>query len=140
MGEDAMSPEPSGGDRRSNRRVPFEGEVRLRFDDLRDFVTEYAGNLSIGGMFVKTSSPRSPGTRFGFELNAEEDLTLVRGVGQVVWTRGESGPAGPAGMGVRFVEVDPAGRELIFRIIDRYIQHGGQPFDLEAGPGSDGGP
>jgi hypothetical protein len=35
-------------------------------------------------------------------------------------------------MGVAtFVEMAPLRRELIYRIVDRYIRSGGQPFDLD---------
>ena len=37
----------------------------------------------------------------------------------------------PGGFGVKFVQLDPRFRGLIYRVVDRFIQGGGDPFDLE---------
>jgi uncharacterized protein (TIGR02266 family) len=114
------------------RRVPFETAVRLRFDDFADFVTEYSGNISLGGMFVKIADPPPIGTSLEIEFRLDDGLDLIRGRGKVIWVRDEApAPEQPAGIGVRFVELTPGSRELIFQVVDRFVRKGGTPFDLD---------
>lgn len=116
------------------RRIPFETEVRMRFGDLRDFVSQYSGNISLGGMFVQTANPPAPGSTVEVEFALGDGTELIRGRGKVVWARDEEpGSDLPPGMGVRFLELTPGSRELIFRVVDRYVRGGGNPFDLDAG-------
>lgn len=128
-------PAPSqdqGLDRRSVGRVPVEAEVRLRFEDLREFVRECSGNLSLGGMFVSSDQPRPVGTRLRFDFRLTDDTPIVQGEGEVAWVRASSpDPQRPSGMGIRFTEVDGMGREIIFKVVDLFIQQGGDPFDLD---------
>lgn len=114
------------------RRVPFETAVRLRFDDFTGFVTEYSGNISLGGMFIRTDAPPPVGTSLEVEFKLDDDFDLIRGRGKVIWARPRAaGPELPAGMGVRFAEMTPGSRELIFQVVDRYVRQGGIPFDVE---------
>lgn len=67
-------------------------------------MTVYAriGNISEGGLFLRTSTPLAPGSsatvRFGID-------TAIEASAVVVWCRkGENG--GPSGMGLKFHEID----------------------------------
>ncbi|MBZ0115181.1 MAG: PilZ domain-containing protein [Thermoanaerobaculia bacterium] len=117
---------------RLESRVPFDQEVRVVFDDLGDFVSCCSENVSLGGMFLATEVPLAIGTCFDFEFHSNQDLTLVRGRGEVSWVRESASKGSAAGMGIRFLELDAIGFELIFRTVDRHIQGGGQPFELES--------
>ena len=46
------------------RRVPLERKISLKFKEFRGFITEYSQNLSMGGMFIRTTSPKPVGTIF----------------------------------------------------------------------------
>lgn len=117
------------------KRIRLERKVSLKFKDLGGFVTELSHNLSMGGMFLRTDRPQPPGTLFDFELNLEAEGPVVQGIGEVVWTRDETeGVDRPAGMGVRFLELAPGSRALIFQVVDHYIRQGGEPFDLNEAP------
>jgi len=124
--------EPQGAERRRDPRVDVEIGLRIQFGDFRGFVDECCRNLSIGGMFVESAAPPKVGASVRFELSLPEpSTTLVAGKGEVVWVRREAAPPhARSGFGVRFTEIDPISRELIFRTVDRYIQRGGEPFDL----------
>jgi uncharacterized protein (TIGR02266 family) len=123
-------------DRRAIQRVPVEAEVRLRFEDVQEFVDEYAGNLSLGGMFVTSERPRPVGSALSFDFRLSNDTPIVHGRGVVVWVRERPlGPDRPAGMGIRFTQVDPTGKEIIGKVVDLYIEQGGTPFDLGRGGG-----
>ncbi|HEX2254958.1 MAG TPA: TIGR02266 family protein, partial [Thermoanaerobaculia bacterium] len=118
------------------RRVPFATTVRLCYDRFRGFVEENSANLSLGGMFIQTDERPPLGTELSIEFRLEDGFELIRGTGRVAWVRDEpAGPELPAGIGVRFLELTPGSRELIFRLVDRRVKEGKTPFDLdEAAP------
>jgi uncharacterized protein (TIGR02266 family) len=105
-----------------NARVELERQVAVRFERFDDFVTGVSKNLSRTGMFIKTEEPRASGSRFEFVLQLGEDLNLVQGKAEVVWTRrvGE-GPDRPPGMGIKFLSLDKTSQGVLGRLIE---QHG----------------
>lgn len=114
------------------RRVPFATAVRLQFDRFRGFVEEYSANLSLGGMFIRTDEPVPVGTEMPIEFRLGQDYELIRGRGRVVWVRKRAADADhPPGMGIRFLELTPGSRELIFKLVERRVREGGDPFDLD---------
>lgn len=126
---------PPDDDALERRRVPFEREVSLKFRQFRGFLTEYSGNISSGGMFIRTDKPKPPGSAFDFEILLEDGFTLIQGVGEVVWTRQRPGGHGrPTGMGVRFLGLTPESQELIRRIVQEHVAGGGTPFDPDQPP------
>ncbi len=96
-------------DNRKWRRVPS----RLRCWCEGENITVYAriGNLSEGGLFLRTSTPLHEGSRallrFGNDIEANA---------RVVWARLE-GQGGPPGMGLVFEGMDDARLETIRRLI-----------------------
>ena len=68
-------------------------------------VTFYArvGNLSEGGLFLRTSTPLSPGASAKLRFEVAGGLQ-IEARATVIWARGE-GEVGPPGMGLRFEEV-----------------------------------
>src|SRR5437762_7942311 len=83
-------------------------------------------------MFIRTTTPKPPGTIFDFELSLTDDFKLVQGIGEVVWIReADEGPERTGGMGVRFLDLSPESRKLIQRIVDEHVARGGRPFELE---------
>ncbi|MFQ5351095.1 MAG: hypothetical protein ACE5EG_11685, partial [Thermoanaerobaculia bacterium] len=43
----------------------------------------------------------------------------------------EEGPEAPAGMGIRFLEIDPQSRRLIHWMVDKHAREGGDTFEFE---------
>ncbi|HEV7518246.1 MAG TPA: TIGR02266 family protein [Thermoanaerobaculia bacterium] len=120
---------------RDSQRVPLETRVQLKFEWFGGFISEYSSNISPGGMFIRTQTPEPMGRLIGFELRLGDGYELIRGTGEVVWARMiDQGPDKPAGMGIRFLEISPDGRELIYQIVDNYIAQGGTPFDVTEMP------
>ncbi len=115
-----------------SRRIALEREVAIRVPAFNSFVKEYSTNISTTGMFIVSEKPHAPGTVFNFEFSVADDWKLIRGKCQVVWTRYRSeGEGRPAGMGVRFTELDAQSRRLIRWIVEKHIREGGKPFELE---------
>jgi uncharacterized protein (TIGR02266 family) len=121
---------------RDSQRVPLETRVQLKFEWFGGFISEYSSNISPGGMFIRTQTPEPAGRMIGFELRLGDGYELIRGTGEVIWARMlDQGPDKPAGMGIRFLEISPAGRELIYQMVDNFIAQGGVPFDVTSPPG-----
>lgn len=118
---------------RESTRVPLAHRIQLKFDRFSGFIDEYIANISPGGIFIRTESPEEPGQLLEFEFRLGDGFELIRGRGEVVWTRHEAeGAARPKGMGVRFLDLSPGSKDLIYKIVDDFVAHGGKPFDLTA--------
>ncbi len=92
--------------------------TRLRCWCEGDNVTVYAriGNLSEGGLFLRTSTPLELGAkavvRFGLTEADEVEAAAI-----VIWSRKDESAAGPPGMGLMFQDPDPRKLEQIRQIV-----------------------
>ena len=100
--------------------------VRYKSATVDEFIEQYSLDISRGGIFIKTSSPFAPGTLLKFEIRIAEERTVLQGVGRVVWKRdpADAIPSRPAGMGVKFIKLDEASRQVIDRLVARYKDAG----------------
>jgi molecular chaperone DnaK len=136
--EKAVSDQPTSS--RDATRVPLAHRIQLKFDRFSGFINEYISNLSPGGIFIRTDSPELPGELLEFEFRLGDGFELIRGRGEVAWVRHQSeGPERPPGMGVRFIELSPGSKDLIYKIVDDHLAHGGKPFDLTPPPAAGAG-
>jgi uncharacterized protein (TIGR02266 family) len=99
---------------RKHTRVPS----RLRCWCEADNITLYSrvGNLSEGGMFLRTSTPMEEGARIVLRLNCA-DVMEVRTQATVVWKRERTQGERPAGMGLKFEGLDSEALEDLRRVI-----------------------
>ena len=97
-----------GAERRRHVRVPYS--QRGWFE--AGAITLYAavGNISEGGIFVRTHAPLARGTMAVIRLPVGGDGEL-EAEAEVVWE--SSGSQGPAGMGLCFRRMDERGRERL---------------------------
>jgi uncharacterized protein (TIGR02266 family) len=93
-------------------RVP----TRLRCWCEGENVTVYAriGNLSEGGLFLRTSTPLSQGSRA--TLRFGQDTQAIEAEATVVWSRAD-GDSGPPGMGLRFEVIEGKRLEELRKLI-----------------------
>ena len=93
-------------------RVPS----RLRCWCEGENVTVYAriGNLSEGGLFLRTSTPLSEGSRATVRFG--QDATTIEAQATVVWCRAD-GDLGPPGMGLRFEVIDQMRLDQLRKLI-----------------------
>lgn len=110
----------SASENRKYLRVPS----RLRCWCEGENITVYAriGNLSEGGLFLRTSTPLHEGSRAVLRFGADNS---VEAQARVVWARVE-GQGGPPGMGLQFEGVDDARLEAIRRLVEGEAQHPGR--------------
>ncbi len=104
--------------RKNRRKQVFFMTVRYRTASRTEFIEERSHDVSVGGTFVRTEAPLPPGTLLKIELHLASHPRAMAGVGRVVWTRKGHGLEGavPDGMGIKFVKIDSASRELIARL------------------------
>jgi uncharacterized protein (TIGR02266 family) len=103
----------------SNVTATATVRVRLRYSDLDTFVDRFAPNVTRGGIFLASRSPRAEGEIFRFEVQLATGAVALAGEGKVIWVKpyDPAEPQKPHGMGVQFVQIDPGSRETLTRIL-----------------------
>lgn len=107
---------------RKHPRTPLALLVQYRFNSFEDFLSEYAVNLSPGGMFIRTDAPAELGSMISMLFSLKDGSKLIEGMGRVVRVI----PTGAAadqvpGMGVEFVDFDEESSALIRQICDAAV-------------------
>jgi uncharacterized protein (TIGR02266 family) len=108
----------------NKRAVPrVEADFTLRFETVDQLALAYGTEISTGGMFLATNEPLPTGRELRVRLVMPETLTEITLRARVVHSRSPDAAdaAGlPAGMGVRFVELDaPTRARLEAFVADR---------------------
>ncbi|MCP3956888.1 MAG: TIGR02266 family protein [bacterium] len=108
------------GSLRDNPRHQLEREVALRFRDHGQLVDAHLLNISAHGMFIRSRKSPPAGTPLRFELALTGGKLRIRGEGKIAWTRQFNlGTDRPAGMGIRFLDLDDENRRMVRSIIDQ---------------------
>lgn len=115
-----MIPLDPDSPQRSATRASIDAPVRMQFDDSLDVVEGRCYNISIGGMFLESTSTRPKGSLVRFELVLAEGAA-VRGLGEVVWAQ-EALPGRPAGLGLKFRFLEQRDRQAIFKLVSQHIK------------------
>jgi molecular chaperone DnaK len=125
------------GEKRGGDRTPVGLLVRLSYGSVDEFVERFATNLSRGGVFIRTRTPKPPGTQVAFELKLASGETVVKGLGTVLWSRNEdphSNPPVAPGMGVQFNDLDEPSRAVIERVMEKREARGVAPGVAQDAP------
>ena len=111
----------SSAERRIWRRVPFFRKVHYKFETMEQFRSEFAQDLSIGGMFIKTDAPESIGTVIFLEFDLKDGSKIMKGYGKVVRVNKPGTPEMDPGMGVEFLKFDDESMTRIRALVaERY--------------------
>lgn len=105
----------SGRERRQFDRAPLNMLVQFRLGDMDEFMRDYAANISLGGIFIRTREPRDRGSMIYLQFRLKDGSKLIEGLGKVVHVNPPESPA--PGMGVEFVNLDDESRRLIKEIV-----------------------
>lgn len=82
-------------------------------------------DISPSGMFIETPRPAARGVLVRFECVSQTTQGVVRGTARVMWLRPHNEALGKAGMGVRFVRLEPGSARVIEELIARATTAGG---------------
>lgn len=96
---------PSNG--RKNLRGPLI-VTQAKMGDERKYFFGYAKNISRGGIFVNTLTPKKVGEEFNLELSVPKSDIIIKCRCRVVWNRRFSESVGDLepGMGIMFLDLD----------------------------------
>lgn len=105
-------------DERGEKRI--NATLKVSYDSYNEFITEYTKNVSKGGIFINTKRDH--------KINEIVDLSLiVPGIdrpflikGEVVHIKIQNVPDEDAGVGVKFLEMDPESRKALIDFIKTY--------------------
>ena len=107
----------SGAEKRKYPRYSLSLLVQYRFNTFEDFLAEYAENISLGGMFIRTDTPREEGALIYLQFALKDGSRLIEGLGRVVRVNPVGVPHRTPGMGVEFVNFDAESMSLVEEII-----------------------
>jgi molecular chaperone DnaK len=111
-------------------RTPIGLRVKLSYGSVDEFVERFATNLSRGGVFIRTRDPKPVGTQVDLELRLSQGDVVVRARGVVRWVAEEdlaSRPPAAPGMGIQFLALDEASRQVVERIVTHRESRGLAP-------------
>ncbi|MGH7434093.1 MAG: TIGR02266 family protein, partial [Polyangiaceae bacterium] len=121
-------------DTRKDRRVKIVSlNVRYKSATVDEFIENHAHDVSRGGIYIKTANPFPAGTLLKFEIRLASDQAVIAGVGRVVWKRDAANGQNerPAGMGVKFIKIDPPSAAVIDKLVNTRSD-AGKSFEAEA--------
>ncbi|MGV3620661.1 MAG: TIGR02266 family protein [Archangium sp.] len=108
--------ESDGAEKRRHPRTPLNVLVQFRFDSFDEFLAEYSLNISPGGIFIRTDTPREQGAVIYLQFTLRDGSRLIEGMGKVVRVNAPGESSRPAGMGVEFTNMDDESMSLIAEI------------------------
>jgi type IV pilus assembly protein PilZ len=110
-------PEGSDNKRRARR---LQHELPVAYRSVGSFLTDWATDISQGGMFINTRTPLAVGTdvRILIQLpTIESPIGLNGKVTRVVRFDRKAGEV--PGMGIQFTDIDPSRREQLEALVKR---------------------
>ena len=108
--------------KRRHERAPLSLLVQYRSDTFEEFLAEYSADLSAGGMFIRTDTPREEGALIFLQFWLNDGSKLIEVLGRVVRVNPPGDPNRVAGMGVEFVNVDEPSLALIEEIVQARLE------------------
>lgn len=130
-------PVSDGSERRKDERVFVGLLVRLKAQDLGQFIESYATNISSGGVFIQSKKLYPKGTSVRFDIQLKTGKTILKGEGLVAWTRERALPGGKPkvpGMGVKFLRLDTNSEKLVKQIVELKSRKKAQRVAADASP------
>ena len=113
------APSKEGSPQRRYPRAPLHLLIQYRFDTFDDFLTEYAVDVSIGGMFIRTQQPKEKGSMVYLQFALRDGVKIFEGLGRVVRVNPPDQSERIPGMGIEFVHLDEESKQIIEGIVAR---------------------
>ena len=103
--------------RRANR---LQHELLVAYRSMDGFITDWAVNISRGGIFINTRNPLSVGTTVRLIISLPDTAFPFDLTGRVMRVNEFDNPSNQVpGMGIEFVDVDDEKRARIERFVER---------------------
>lgn len=106
----------------ARRETPRAGVVlNLQYRNAGHLLASYCTNLSRGGLFVPSDEPLPPDSELTLQLQIPGEDEPVSLAAKVRWVREFDAQEGPAGMGVKFEDVDELLGDRIDTLVSSFI-------------------
>jgi uncharacterized protein (TIGR02266 family) len=89
--------------------------VPVEYQRQQAFQMATASNMSVGGVFIQTPVPLEAGEQVVLRFRLPGREAPIKVLGKVVWRNADPNTRGGRGMGIQFLDLTPADRELIER-------------------------
>jgi hypothetical protein len=119
---------------RKDTRAVVSLVARYRSPSTFEYVEEACTDVSLGGMFIQSLDPAPAGTLLKLECETDSSGEQIRGVARVVWLRRDPNEYGSAGMGVKFVKLEPGSKETITRVVQELAAAGVRAASISTPP------
>jgi uncharacterized protein (TIGR02266 family) len=96
-----------------------EVDVEVQYRTAQEFLSAYSWNISGGGIFIRTQQPLplNREVQLRFTLPGIDRTFMAHGL--VVWTNPHpSRSSFPSGMGVKFMDLDPAAKKIVADFVE----------------------
>jgi type IV pilus assembly protein PilZ len=119
-----MEYEASKQENVTNRKhVRFPKTLKVTYPSTQSFEESITSNLSIGGLFIRTTKPLDRGEQINLRISIPEEQEALEALCEVIWARkGEDiGPKGkePPGMGVKFLNLSKEATNRFIGLLGR---------------------
>jgi type IV pilus assembly protein PilZ len=91
-------------ERRRDPRLPVN--IRIDYQTVDAFFSEFASNINQGGLYIKTAKPLPPGTGLNIQFLLPGKSRPIQVRGEVVWVNERTTKGINPGMGIRFEDLD----------------------------------
>lgn len=106
-------------ERRRNLRIPVRVTVILKDTTFDGTLYFTSSNLSSGGMFLEADILLQEGSIVSLQFSLPESTSPVRAVAKVARVVEKRQDVDTSGLGLEFLEMDLASRELLHTFVDR---------------------
>jgi uncharacterized protein (TIGR02266 family) len=136
-----VSSDPPGTPRLPGAAAAVPVRVRLRYAAFETFIEKFAPNVTRGGLFLASRTPRPVGEVFAFEVLLEGGEVALAGEGKVTWIKDYDPalPNRPHGMGVQFLRLDAPSRDAVNRMLARKASSGSGAVRVPMSAATSGG-
>lgn len=102
----------------ARRRDPRRAvNLLIDYQSLDQFFNDYATNISLGGVFIRSRNPLPVGTRLRVAFSLPGLEKMVETVGEVAHVMDGRSQDGFVGMGIRFNDLDSKAKGLIDKLV-----------------------
>jgi uncharacterized protein (TIGR02266 family) len=105
----------SGEHLRTQPRTPLSLLVQYRFHPYEDYLYEYTGDISPGGVFLRTEAFQPVGTTVYLQFSLRDGSFLIEAVGRVARIT-RPGKGENPGMGVQFTKMEDQAQKKLERL------------------------
>ncbi|HVO30549.1 MAG TPA: TIGR02266 family protein [bacterium] len=108
----------AGPSDRKDQRVPLAARVQIKTEGLEKFIQKFSGDISRGGMFIKTPTPLPIGKEIHLSVVVPGGTHLIEAKAKVTWVRTTTNERGePPGMGIQFTSLGDGSEAVLEAIL-----------------------